>query len=34
MAPRKGYVILRLPLEVSPLFRDWLLQYLSRITGT
>jgi DNA repair photolyase len=21
-----GYVILRLPLEVSPLFRDWLLQ--------
>jgi DNA repair photolyase len=25
-ATEAGYVILRLPLEVSPLFRDWLLQ--------
>ncbi|MBB3966445.1 PA0069 family radical SAM protein [Rhizobium metallidurans] len=26
-ATEAGYVILRLPLEVSPLFRDWLLQH-------
>ncbi|MCM2477651.1 PA0069 family radical SAM protein [Rhizobium sp. CG5] len=26
-AVEAGYVILRLPLEVSPLFRDWLLQH-------
>jgi len=26
-AREAGYVILRLPLEVSPLFRDWLLQH-------